>query len=50
MKEMVGTSEGLYILIGGEPTGANNGQIGDLNPFGVCIRLLYIENLIECMN
>ena len=28
---------------------ANNGQIGDLNPFWVGTRLLYIETLFEYM-
>ena len=28
--------------------GANNGQLGDLNPFWVGTRLLCIETLVEC--
>ena len=30
--------------------GANNHQLGDLNPFWVGTRLLCIETLIECMH
>ena len=30
--------------------GANNGQLGDLNPFWVGTRLFCVETLVECMH